>query len=184
MRKTFSIIFVFAATIFLTGCQLIPPRQPNKTQASPVTDEDICGSAGCNQEEVLPSSPSAEATGAGVSLPTSEDIVKTFFNLINEKRIPETVAMLSAQASPDETSKQTWGVNFASLKTVSVKSIEPWSQESWSETTKTYKVIVNIVLEQGDFSYGWYSGENTRWLEIVKNPQSNLWQINAIASGP
>lgn len=110
-----------------------------------------------------------------VSLPTQEDVVRLFFQLINDQKASEAVKMLSQSAAPDDTTRQTWSVNFNSIKSVTIKSLKKSSEN-------VYKVVLDIQLKNGDFQYGWYNGENIRWIEIVK--ENNLYKINTIGTGP
>jgi len=167
MKKYLPVIVILSASIFLAGCQLIPKPEENKTSASVDFGP-------------MPS----EVEGENPQESTDSAVIRDFFNLINEKRIPEAIGMLSGEANPDQASTQSWGVNFNSIKNVTVKSIDEWDKNSWTDDKEIYKVVLDITLETGNLSYGWYNGENTRWLEIVKDLQLNLWQINTIGTGP
>ncbi len=166
MKKKIILLAFLANSCFLFGCtfsakKVITPAEP--PSASPTT------------------SPKSESESE-VPLPTGEDIVRTFFELINEKRIPEVVAMLSSTAAPDESTKQTWGVNFNTLETISIKTIEEWQKSAWTENQITYKVVVVAKLKPNPQFYAWDNGENTKWINLVK--ENRLWKISAIASGP
>ena len=168
MKRLWLVIPILISVFTLAGCQVWPRSTDNQKKDINVTDEQICGSQGC--------SPSEDQTGtqAAVPLSTGEDIIRSFFNLINEKRIPDAVSMLSSQLNPDESLKQAWGVNFTSMQTVEVKSIQPWNEASWTEEKQVYQVILGIYLVNNQSGYGWDNGENTRWLELVKNPQTGF----------
>jgi len=141
--------------------------------------------SGCTKREVLSPLPSAASVACDdekgcplsqneVPLPTGENVVRTFLELISGKKIPQAVEMLSANASPDETTKQMWGVNFNSIKKLEIKSIE--------RSGNTFKV--NLILEVNNpGEYNWENGENLRWISIVKN-SSDIWKIDSIATGP
>lgn len=118
----------------------------------------------------------------GVPLPTGEDIVRAFFNLINEKRILEAVAMLSREATPNEATKQTWGVNFNSLESITVKSINEWQKEVWADDEVAYKVTVVAKVKPESSFHAWADGENIKWINLKK--EAGLWKIFQIASGP
>jgi len=121
-----------------------------------------------------------------VPLPTEEDVIRTFFGLIDEARIPEAVAMMSVEAVPDDSYKQAWGVQFNALDSIKVSKIEPYGQESWNPSSHTYKVNLEVAVSENAANapipyYGWGNGDNLRWVEIVK--EGDLWKINQIATG-
>jgi len=88
--------------------------------------------------------------------------------------------MLDASAAPDDSTKQQWAVNFNSITSVSVKSIEESNREEWTNSEQIYKVILNVQAKSEQ--YGWYSGEDTRWVGITKS--GTVWKIKGIATGP
>lgn len=165
MNKIYLVFLVLFSSFFLAGC--LPKPEENKTVAAP--------------EELKPQvvvSPSS----AAVPLPTGQSSVRTFLTLISEKRIPEAVGMLSVSASPDESTKQAWGVNFNSIKNLTIKQIEDWDKNSWTDNQEIFKATINLeVGTPGE--YNWENGENVRWITVSKNPE-NLWQIESIATGP
>lgn len=121
-----------------------------------------------------------------VPLPTEEDVIRTFFELIDEARIPEAVATMSVEAVPDDSYKQAWGVQFNALDSIKVSKIEPYGQENWSPSSHTYKVNLEVAVSENAANapipyYGWGNGDNLRWVEIVK--EGDLWKINQIATG-
>ncbi len=119
-------------------------------------------------------------------LPTEEDVIRLFFTLIDEARIPEAVAMMSVEAVPDDSYRQAWGVQFNALDSIKVSKIEPYGQENWSPSSHTYKVNLEVTVSENAANapipyYGWGNGDNLRWVEIVK--EGDLWKINQIATG-
>jgi hypothetical protein len=123
-----------------------------------------------------------------VPLPTGEDVVRIFFNLINEKRIPEAIGMMHSSMVPDDTSKQQWGVHFNSLVSVSVIKLEPFHKKEWTRAKNVYKVVLKVKVKQEAANapipnYGWENGENVRWIHIQKD-KKGLWKIAGIATGP
>lgn len=122
-----------------------------------------------------------------VPLPLEEDIIRAFFNLINEDRPADAISMMTQSAVGDDTSKQTWGVQFNSFKSVSVSKIEPSMQEEWIATKHTYKVTLDVQMKPEAQSvpipnYGWDNGLNIRWIPLEK--VDNIWKIAGIATGP
>jgi len=128
------------------------------------------------------------SSSEGVPLPTPEDIVRLFFNLINEKRIPEAIDLMTDQMVGDDSSKQMWGVQFNAIQSIEVKSIEPYSEEQWTESEKMFKVVLDVSVspEAKDEPipyYGWDSNPSIRWVSIKKNA-TGLWEIDSLATGP
>ncbi len=121
-----------------------------------------------------------------VALPTEEDVIRLFFTLIDEARIPEAVAMMRVEADPDDSYKQAWGVQFNALDSIKVSKIEPYDQDNWSPGSHIYKVNLEVAVSENAANapipyYGWGNGDNLRWVEIVK--EGDLWKINRIATG-
>jgi len=130
---------------------------------------------------------SEDETAPAVPLPQEEDIIRTFFNLINEGRPGDAIAMMSEALVGNDTSKQTWGVQFNSFKSVQVNKIESSLQEDWEATSHTYKVTLDVQMKPEAQNapipnYGWDNGQNIRWITLEK--VENLWKIAAIATGP
>lgn len=115
-------------------------------------------------------------------LATEEDIIRLFFTLINEQRIPEAVAMMSENMAPDDSTKQAWGVNFNTLESISLATVEPFSQADWTESKHLYKVTFTAKVKPGAPNYNWSESLDTRWIEITK--MGDKWQINSLATGP
>lgn len=161
-----SVVFVF---IYMVSRNGNPSRQSSKT--SPTVLPSV--------SSVSTITPSQDITQE-VPPPTGEDIIRTFFNLINEQRIPDAVNMLDVSAAQDDSVKQQWAVNFNSISSVSVKSIEQSNKEEWTDSEQTYKVILNVRAKSEQ--YGWFEGEDTRWVSITKSGAA--WKIKGIATGP
>lgn len=122
-----------------------------------------------------------------VPLPQGEDIIRSFFSLINEKRIPEAISMMTNQAVPDDSAKQAWGVQFNAIKSINVQAIEPANQASWTENSKEYKVTLEAYVSSEAANapipyYGWEDNPNIRWVTIIKN-ENGIWQIDQIGTG-
>lgn len=126
-------------------------------------------------------STTSSSTGSSVPLPTGEDIIRTFINLINEKRIPDAIAMMDETMVPDDQTKQAWGVSFNSFSSAGVVSITEYSKEEWTVDRQRYKAVINISIKPGS-NVIWEQGENTRWITLQK--QADLWKIHEIATGP
>jgi hypothetical protein len=132
--------------------------------------------------------PTATVTKPVVPLPQEEDIIRAFFNLVNEKRIPDAIGMMASKSVSDESSKQAWGVQFNSLSGIQVISIEASNKEEWTNTEHIYRVDLTLRVSADSANapipyYGWNDGQNTRWIPIEKN-ESGLWKIVGLATGP
>lgn len=177
MNKSILFIIIGCLIIGAIGYQIISPKiQPDHQNTN-------------NRREILPNTNiTTTISQATVPLPTGEDIIRLFINLINEKKIPQAIAILDESIIPNEETKQLWGVNFNSLVSLTLKNIEPHSRAAWAEDTETYKVTLEVKVKPEASSapipnYGWNDGENTRWITLVKD-DSGLWKISAIATGP
>jgi hypothetical protein len=115
-------------------------------------------------------------------LPTKENIVRIFCNLIDEGRISDAVGMMD---TTDDTVRQSWGVylsNFSSFKLVNIKS------SSIDETRNSFEVDINVTLKKNlsDLTipnYGWVNGMNKRWINLAKK-DNGLYKISEVATGP
>jgi hypothetical protein len=191
MKKPILLLSLLISTcLLLTGCgptkitsnpQFAPPTVLTQSPSEILLSGTKGGEAG-QSSSLLPTEPSSTAGKAEVPLPTGEDIVRLFFRLINEKRVPEAVAMLSQETAPDEITKQTWELNFKSLRSITIKSIEEWRKNDWNEKQMTFKVILRAEVRPESSFYAWDNGENTRWIKLKK--EANLWKVFQIATGP
>ncbi len=116
-----------------------------------------------------------------VPLPQETDIIRSFFEIINEGRAVDAISMMAPSLIGDDSSKQAWGVQFNAFEFVEVTSIEKTVNEH------KYKVVLTASMkpEAKDATipnFGWENGMNTRWVILVK--EENLWKISAIATGP
>ena len=127
------------------------------------------------------STSTSSSTGSTVPLPTGEDIIRTFINLINEKKIPDAIAIMDETMVPNDQTKQAWGVSFNSFSSINVVSIAEYSKEEWMADQQIYKVVINIAIKPGS-NVIWEQGENIRWIVLQK--QAGIWKIHEIATGP
>jgi hypothetical protein len=124
---------------------------------------------------------------ASVPLPSEESIIMTFFNLIDEKRIPAAISMMTPTSIPDESTKQAWGVQFDAFSKISATKIEPYMKEQWSNNRHTYKVTLLVSMKPESKNavipyFGYADGINTRFVTVEKI--NSLWKISGIATGP
>lgn len=117
----------------------------------------------------------AKAAELGVS---QEQVVRDFLNALTSKDIPKALGMMDA----NENTKQGWGVNFNTIKSLEIKSMEEAFKEEWTPTRQTFKATLKVqVTEQGQ-QVGWENGDNFRWITVEKN--NNVWQIHELANNP
>jgi hypothetical protein len=177
MKKLILLSVVLVLPVIFSGCgkkQAVTEKIPE-----PIAQEQT--SADVSQKQEIAESETAP-------FPQEEDVARLFFSLINEKRIPEAVAMLDVSAVPNESAKQAWGVQFDVFESVSVKSMEPSSMGDEPENQKTYKVVLDAKIKPGSGNaaipnYGWEDGENIRWVTIRQDSEG-LWKIVTIGTGP
>lgn len=182
--KKICVLLIMCSSVILAGCTLSTKKNEIETTTStqiPTVTQNTKTSVPTITEQTIP-------TSAGVPLPTGQDIVRTFFNLINEKRIPEAVSMLDVSAVPNDSVKQAWGVQFNYISQVIVKSIEDYNKTGWTPTEQTYKVMLTMKMNPDSANapipyYGYDNGDNIRWVTIRKNNE-NIWKIMGIATGP
>jgi hypothetical protein len=129
----------------------------------------------------------AQDTKPAVPTPTEEDVIRTFFNLINEHRVEGAVSMLDESTVKDDSQKQAWGVEFNAFSKVSIVSLSPTLQEDWTDVQHEYKVVLDVTMKPESANavipyYGFDNGQNYRWITI--NKVGALWKILGIATGP
>ena len=128
-----------------------------------------------------------EKKQAEVPLPAGHNIVNLFFNLINEKRIPEAIEMMNKTAVPDDSARQAWGVQFNAIKSINVIDVEPWEAENWTENKQIYKATLEAYVTNDPSApipyYGWEDNPNIRWVSLEKDSES-MWKIDSISTGP
>ena len=176
MKKYSIVVSVVALLLFLSGCGKNQWRRKSS------------GANGAEGNECQYESESGGFAVGRSSIAAGEDIVGLFFNLINEKKIPDAVAMLDDSAVPDDSAKQAWGVQFNVFNSISVKSIEPSNIGEKTEGQETFKVVLDAKIKPGSENavipnYGWDKGENIRWVSLKKN-SDGMWKILGIGTGP
>jgi hypothetical protein len=126
------------------------------------------------------SSPSP--TTQNVPLPSKEDIVRTFCNLIDEGRISDAVSMID---TTDDSTRQSWAVslnNFSSFKLIDIK------KSAIDETGNSFEVDISVTLKKNltDLpipNYGWENGVNKKWIGVIEKEKGH-YKITGIATGP
>lgn len=134
---------------------------------------------GVNQ---INATPTGNLAQQNVPLPSKEDTVRTFCNLIDEGKISEAVSMMDIK---DETTKQAWGVyfnNFSSFELINIK------KSTLDKTGNSFEVDIKITLKEDLQNLpipnnGWVNGVNKKWIDVVDNGPSR-YKISGIATGP
>jgi len=132
-------------------------------------------------------SPTTKPTKTVVPLPKEEDIIRTFFELINKHRVDDVVMMMSQVNITNDSTKQAWGVQFDAIKSINIQKIEASMPENWTENNHVYKVTLEAYVSSEASNapipyYGWQDNPNIRWVMIVK--EGDLWKIDELATGP
>lgn len=124
--------------------------------------------------EANPVAISEEATEAK---PESQEAkAKSFFDLIGSNKIDDALKMMDG----NENTKQMWGVNFNSIDSLVIKTIEPVYEEESTSTRVTYKVVLEAKVKTDQ--YGWSNGQNTRWITLQND--NGEWMIHELANNP
>jgi len=124
------------------------------------------------------------ACTSSVPLPSQESIINSFFNLINEKRIPEAINMMDPKAVSDESTKQALGVQFNDFDSVKVISIEKFINADDSLYQVELAAKINPRAANYPIPYYGYSDQSDiRFIKLVKNSQG-IWKIESINTGP
>ncbi len=197
MTKTKNLILLFFLVLVGIGFWLVVIKGKEFTSPTAEDEDEIQLLKRINStatplpatstSENIPTVESTPAVTSAAPLPTEEDIIRTFFGLINEKKIPEAISMMSTSMVGDDSHKQAWGVNFNALKSVKVLKVKPAMKENWTDNNHEYEVTLDIKVSPEAANapipyYGWENGSNIRWVEIVK--ENGLWKINSLATGP
>jgi len=135
-----------------------------------------------------PHDSSPSATTGVVPLPTGEDTIRTFIQLINDHNIPEAVGMMDKTIISSDSEKQQYGVVFNSFSTMTLSSItvENFGKDQGTDVPGEERYRVDFVLALKPDSQGgmWEEGKNTRWITIKKQADSGRFMIHDIATGP
>jgi len=123
-------------------------------------------------------------TSGRIPLPSDEDIIRNFVNLIEEGQADKAALMMKTN---NDAELQTWAVHFAAINSFKLLKIEKANEESWAENKHIYKVVLDVWMDPSSANapipyYGWQNGENTRWITLEK--VGDVWKISEIATGP
>ena len=133
---------------------------------------------------VSPTPKLEKEAGGGVPLPSDEDIIRNFVNLVEEGSADKAALMMKTK---DDTELQTWAVHFNAINSFKLLKIEKANEENWTDNKHIYKVVLDVWMDPRSADapipyYGWQNGENTRWISLEK--VGNIWKIAEIATGP
>ena len=118
---------------------------------------------------------------------SGQKTVERFLKNIKEKKASEAVLMMTDENILDEATKQAWGVHFAAFKKLTVVTIEPSMKEEWTDTKESYKVTLDVEMEESSANspvpyFGYDKGENIRWIYVEKVGAE--WKIADLSTGP
>ncbi len=121
-----------------------------------------------------------------VPLPTAQDTIRAFFNLINEQRGQEALKMMTDEMKGEEDTEKVWLAHFEAIERVEVVKITPYDEQNWDNNTQTYQAILNVTVSEDAKNlpipyYGWGENPNLRWISLER--QNSTWHIAAIATG-
>jgi len=159
--KNLIIILVVLAAVTLSGGVFWFMRQPKNLPG----------------QEVKPSPVSEESQNlheATVPPPTEEDVINLFFNLINEKRIDEALAMMSPAEGED------WRPYLEGFEKVNLLEVEKTEFGS-------FRVLLDVKMKSSSEQepipfFGYVDGQNTKFVNLEE--ENGTWKIKGIATGP
>jgi len=166
----------------------------NRTSAKILTEEEIISFASKLGGVITGKTPlqkttvvSPTITQGVVPLPQETDIIRTFFNLIEERKISDAVMMMTSNITNDDSTKQAFGVQFAAMDSVKVTKIEESSRGDWTDKWHQYMVTLDVAMNPSSAGgpipyYGFEKGENIRFITLIK--EGALWKIEGLATGP
>lgn len=109
------------------------------------------------------------------------DLIRYFFELIDQGKTSEAVDLLDSTLAPDSNTKQQWRSAFDGFESAEVISKEPFNEKSWTDNYQVYKVALNIQIkpERLQELINW-DGQSVRWISIIKG--EDTWKIGTIAT--
>jgi hypothetical protein len=110
---------------------------------------------------------------------SQQELVNDFFTKLAKHEIQDALALMDA----NDNTKQAWGVNFNTIKKLTVKKIEETFKEEWSENRQSFKIELNVEIKPEGEQMGWQNGTNFRWVSLEKNSDGK-WLIHELANNP
>ena len=148
--------------------------------------ESVDAQKGLSKEDIPPMPEVVKKTNE-VPLPQEQDIIRSFFAIIDEGRPADAISLMTTELVGEDSSKQMWGVQFDAIESINVKSIEPSGKDGWTPDRHVYKVSLEVSMKPDSADsqipyFGWNNGSDVRWIVIEK--VSAYWRISDIATGP
>lgn len=148
------LLIVAAASLLAVGLVISQKKTPPQVPA----------------EQTIP----PESTEKEVPLPTEEDIIRLFFQLIDEKRIDEALSMMSPKAG------QNWRPYLESFQKIKLLEVEKTELGS-------FRVLLDVEMTSDSARgsipfFGYSNGQNIKFVNLVK--ENDTWKIEGIATGP
>jgi len=109
---------------------------------------------------------------------SQKQVAENFINLLRDKKFDEAINMMDANAE----TKAGWKTNFAAIKSLEVKKLEPVYPEEWTAEHQAFKADLEVSVTAEGEHYGWNNGQNTRWISLQRN--NGIWQIHELANNP
>jgi hypothetical protein len=127
-------------------------------------------------------------SSASIPCNAHSDVVRRFFNLINDHRIDEALGMMAPSTVGSDGRRIQWIEQFQAITSIGIVRIEPLAIGTWSDQKERYKIVLTVQVkpEAADATipyYGWYEGENIRWV-IIQSDDQGQWRIKGIGTGP
>jgi hypothetical protein len=179
------LIVVLIAVLVITGAvlvknKIVPKTLQTQTETQILLKEE---KAHIGSQTISPTTIEKE-TGGGVPLPSDEDIIRSFVDLIENGEASGAALMMKTK---NETELQTWAVHFNAIKSFKLLKIEKTNEDQWTDNKHIYKVVLDVWMDPSSADapipyYGWQNGENTRWITLEK--VGDIWKIAEIATGP
>ena len=181
-----SVLFLACASVFLAGCDIIPPKNDTLAPTTSVQTETITQTnvQDSNMVTVIPTTIQTTDNSGGVPLPTAEDIIRSFVSLVEAKRPSDAVTTMKVT---DDSEKQAWAVQFNAINSMKFIKSEKANESEWTSTKQMYKVTLDVQMNPNSADavipyYGWDNGQNIRWITLEK--VGKMWKISSIATGP
>jgi hypothetical protein len=116
------------------------------------------------------------------------DVIRLFFNLINDHRIAEALGMMDPLVVSSDSNRCQWAEQFEAIASIGISRIEPLAVGGWSDREERYKIVLKVQVKPEAANetipyYGWEEGENIRWVNIQADDQG-FWRIKGIGTGP
>jgi len=123
-----------------------------------------------------------------VSLRTGEDLIRNFFDLINDKKAAEAIDLMALDMVAGDNGRKMWQEQFQVINSVKIVTVEPFLPSDWTDSRQMFKVGLEVAVADTAAQapipyYGWQDNPNFRWITVEKN-DDGLWRMAEIATGP